>query len=64
MKTLLVSILVMVMLFSLSVSAYTSFFKIPFKSKAVKLIAFVTLGAVTTIVTFTVCLTIVWPPVM
>lgn len=64
MKTLLAAVLVMILLFSLGVGAYVSFFKIPLRNPGVKALAFLGLSAATAAVTFVLCLMIIWPPVM
>lgn len=64
MKTLLTAILVMILLFSVGMGAYVSFFKIPLRNPVAKVMAFLTLGAATAAVTFILCLAVMWPPVM
>lgn len=64
MKLLLTVIAVLILLTSFGFSGYLSFFKIPLRHVTSKLLAFLMIGAVTTAVTFIICLSIVWPPVM
>lgn len=64
MKNLFIAALAMILLFSFAVSAYITFYKFPLQDPKAKVLTFLMLGAVATVVTFIVCITIVWPPVM
>lgn len=64
MKILLALIMVLILLTSFGISGYLAFFKIPFTQLTNKLVMFLMIGAVATAVTFVICLSIVWPPVM
>jgi len=63
MKILFVLIAALILLFSLGVSGYITFYKIQFRDLTVKLLAFLTVSMATTAVTFIICLSIVWPPI-
>ena len=63
MKTLFIITLLLIILFSFSSSCYLVYYKYPFKNDLLKAILFLVQGIVFTLVVFTVCLTIVWPPV-
>ncbi len=64
MKSLFITALVMILFFSFAISAYITFYKFPLQDPKAKVVTFMMLGAVATVFTFVVCLTIVWPPVM
>lgn len=64
MKSIVAITLALILLFSFTVSAYITFYKFPLQDPKTKMLTFLMLGAVATVFTFVVCLTIVWPPVM
>lgn len=64
MKTMFTVALALILLFSFALSAYITFYKFPLQDPKAKVLTFLMLGAVATVFTFIVCLTIVWPPVM
>lgn len=63
MKILFVLIPVLILLFSLGVSGYISFFRIPLQNRITQIFAFLILSMATTAATFVICLSIVWPPI-
>lgn len=64
MKNLFALIITMVLLFGFAIGGYISFFRIPLKNPMARVLAFVVLGVAATAITFVVCLTVIWPPVM
>ncbi|MDT3700199.1 MAG: hypothetical protein RO469_12340 [Thermincola sp.] len=54
----------LIIIFGFSVSAYVTYYKISIQSFIGKLMIFLVLGAVISAVTFTISLTLIWPPVM
>jgi len=64
MSTLFILGVLLILLFGFSVSAYVTYFKFAIENFIAKLIVFVILGAVVSVVTFTISLTLIWPPVM
>jgi hypothetical protein len=64
MSALFIVGVVLILLFGFSVSGYVTYYKIAIQSFLGKLIVFLVLGAVVSLVTFTISLTLIWPPVM
>ena len=64
MSTLFIIGVLLILLFGFGVSAYVTYFKFAIENFIAKLIVFVILGAVVSVVTFTISLTLIWPPVM
>ncbi len=54
----------LILLFGFSVSAYVTYYKFAIESFFGKLVVFLVLGAIVSAVTFTISLTLIWPPVM
>ncbi len=54
----------LILFFGFSVSAYITYYKFSIRSFLAKLVVFLVLGAILSAVTFTVSLTLIWPPVM
>ncbi len=56
--------LILILAFGFSVSAYVTYFKLTLKNIVAKLVVFVTLGVIISTLTFTISLTLIWPPIM
>lgn len=56
--------LLLIVVFSFSVSAYVTYYKFSIQNLLGKIVVFLFLGAVVSIATFTLSLAIIWPPVM
>lgn len=63
MKVLFALVAVLILLFSMGLSGYLSFFKIPLKNGIAKIFTFILVSLVSTAITFIICLAIIWPPV-
>lgn len=63
MKSLLVITLFLVAIFSFSSSIYLVYYKYPIKNDLLKVILTLVQGTLLAALVFTICLTIVWPPV-
>ncbi len=64
MSALFIVGVILILLFGFSVSAYLTYYKFAIESFIAKLVVFVVLGAIVSAVTFTISLTLIWPPVM
>ncbi|WP_418791253.1 hypothetical protein [Phosphitispora sp. TUW77] len=64
MSALFVIGILLIVLFGFSVSAYLTYFKFSIQNFIGKLVIFVSLGVILSIVTFTISLSLIWPPVM
>lgn len=64
MSALFIIGLILVLLFGFSVSAYLTYYKFSIESFFAKAVVFLVLGAIVSVVTFTISLTLIWPPVM
>ncbi|PKM80461.1 MAG: hypothetical protein CVU89_13950 [Firmicutes bacterium HGW-Firmicutes-14] len=64
MSALFIVGILLIVLFGFSVSAYVTYYKFTIESFIGKLIVFLVLGAIVSAVTFTISLTLIWPPVM
>ena len=64
MSALFIIGILLIILFGYSVSAYVTYYKFAFESFFGKLVVFLVLGAAVSAVTFTISLTLIWPPVM
>ncbi|MDT3700198.1 MAG: hypothetical protein RO469_12335 [Thermincola sp.] len=63
MKVLFALVAVLILLFSMGLSGYLAFFKIPLKNEIAKIFTFMLVSLVSTAITFIICLAIIWPPV-
>lgn len=54
----------LILVFGFSVSAYVTYYKFTIESLIGRIVVFLVLGAVISAVTFTISLTLIWPPVM
>lgn len=54
----------LILVFGFSVSAYVTYYKFTIQSLIGRIVVFVVLGTVISAVTFTISLTLIWPPVM
>lgn len=64
MSALFIIGVLLILLFGFSVSAYVTYYKFSIESFLGKLVVFLFLGAIVSAVTFTISLTLIWPPVM
>ena len=64
MKTMFTVALALILFFSFALSMYITFYIFPLQDPKAKILTFLMVGAGATVLTFIVCLTIVWPPVM
>ncbi len=64
MSALFIIGIIIIVFFGFSVSAYITYYKFEIKSFLAKLVVFLVLGSIVSAVTFTISLTLIWPPVM
>ncbi|MBU7007563.1 hypothetical protein [Phosphitispora fastidiosa] len=64
MSALFIIGVLLIVLFGFSVSAYLTYYKFSIQNFIGKLVVFVLLGVIFSTVTFTISLTLIWPPVM
>lgn len=64
MSVLFIIGVLLILIFGFSISAYLTYYKFTINSFVGKLIVFLTVGVLVSAVTFTISLTLIWPPVM
>jgi len=64
MSVLFIIGVLLILLFGFSVSAYVTYYKFFIENFIVRIAVFLVLGAVVSAVTFSISLTLIWPPVM
>lgn len=64
MSALFIAGLILIFAFGFSTSAYITFYKMKVSNLVGKILITAFLGAVISLVTFTISLAIIWPPVM
>lgn len=64
MSVLFIIGLILILVFGFSVSAYVTYYKFGIQNFVAKLVVFLALGVVIATLTFTISLTLIWPPVM
>jgi len=64
MSALFIIGVILILIFGFSVSAYVTYYKFTINTFIGKLIVFLVVGVLVSAVTFTISLTLIWPPVM
>lgn len=64
MSVLFIIGVLLILLFGFSVSAYLTYYKFAIDNFITRIVIFLVVGAVVSAVTFTISLTLIWPPVM
>jgi len=64
MSALFIIGIILILVFGFSVSAYVTYYRFAIESFMGKLVVFLLLGVVVSALTFTISLTLIWPPVM
>lgn len=64
MSALFIIGVILILLFGFSVSAYVTYYKFTIDTFIGKIIVFLVVGVLVSAVTFTISLTLIWPPVM
>lgn len=64
MSVLFIIGVLLILLFGFSVSAYLTYYRLQIESFITRIVVFLVIGAIVSAVTFSISLSLIWPPVM
>lgn len=64
MSVLFIIGVLLILLFGFSVSAYLTYYRFQIDSFLTRIVVFLVIGAIVSAVTFSISLSLIWPPVM